>query len=133
MHASACRKKYIIILKILNVKNRIAVPDRIWSINELTKEELRDLHFELNYEPEEERWWEQEPLKVLDLSSNSLTTISDKIQFLTELKTLDVNFAISNVHIAFLILLSHFFTNIIVIFSSCTTICLKNYRLRLAL
>lgn len=56
----------------------------------MTKEELCDLHFELDYEHNEERWWEQEPLKILDLSSNSLTTISDKIQFLTELNTLDV-------------------------------------------
>ncbi|XP_012217891.1 leucine-rich repeat-containing protein 40-like isoform X2 [Linepithema humile] len=67
------------------------VPDRIWSINELTKEELHDLHFELDYEHKEERWWEQEPLKVLDLSSNNLTAISDKVQFLTELSTLDLH------------------------------------------
>ncbi|XP_070511953.1 leucine-rich repeat-containing protein 40 isoform X2 [Cardiocondyla obscurior] len=67
------------------------VPDRIWSINELTEEELRDLHFELDYEPEEERWWEQEPLKTLNLSFNSLTVISEKIQFLTELSTLELH------------------------------------------
>lgn len=68
----------------------ITVPDRIWSINDLTEEELRDLHFELDYEHKEERWWEQEPLKVLDLSSNSLTVIDDKIRFLTELSNLNV-------------------------------------------
>lgn len=68
----------------------VTVPDRVWSINDLTEEELNDLHFELDYEHKEERWWEQEPLKVLDLSSNSLTAISDKIQLLTELNTLDV-------------------------------------------
>lgn len=68
----------------------VTVPDRVWSINELTEEELRDLHFELDYEYKEERWWEQEPLKILDLSSNGLTVIDDKIQFLTELSNLNV-------------------------------------------
>lgn len=56
----------------------------------MTEKELRDLHFELDYVHEEERWWEQEPLKMLDLSFNSLTVIDGKIQFLTELNTLDV-------------------------------------------
>lgn len=56
----------------------------------MTEEELRELHFELDYVHEEERWWEQEPLKMLDLSFNSLTVIDGKIQFLTELNTLDV-------------------------------------------
>ncbi|XP_011881577.1 PREDICTED: leucine-rich repeat-containing protein 40-like isoform X2 [Vollenhovia emeryi] len=69
----------------------MSVPDRIWNINELTEEELRDLHIELDYEPLEERWWEQEPLKMLDLSFNSLTVISDKVQCLTELSTLDLH------------------------------------------
>jgi len=68
----------------------IAVPDGLWSINELTEEELRNLHFELDYEHKEERWWEYEPLKILDLSCNSLTVIDNKIQFLTDLNTLDV-------------------------------------------
>ncbi|XP_020285649.1 leucine-rich repeat-containing protein 40-like [Pseudomyrmex gracilis] len=77
----------------LNLSSRglSTVPDRVWSINDLTEEELNDLHFELDYEHKEERWWEQEPLKVLDLSSNSLTAISDKIQLLTELNTLDLH------------------------------------------
>lgn len=68
----------------------ITVPDKVWNINELTEEELRDLHFELDYKHKEERWWEQESLKVLDLSSNSLTVIDEKIQFLTELSNLNV-------------------------------------------
>ncbi|KAL6255824.1 hypothetical protein P5V15_013067 [Pogonomyrmex californicus] len=75
----------------LSSKGLSTVPDRIWSINELTKEELCDLHFELDYIHEEERWWEQEPLKILDLSFNSLTVIDDKIQFLTELSTLNLH------------------------------------------
>ncbi|KAM0729669.1 Leucine-rich repeat-containing protein 40 [Formica fusca] len=75
----------------LSSKGLSTVPDRIWSINDLTEEELRDLHFELDYEHKEERWWEQEPLKVLDLSSNSLTVIDDKIRFLTELSNLNLH------------------------------------------
>lgn len=86
-------KKYCI---LYNTKRQnpelmhIAVPDRVWSINDLMEEELRDLHFELDYEHKEERWWEQEPLRVLDLSSNSLTVIDDKIRLLTELNNLNV-------------------------------------------
>ncbi|XP_029177180.1 leucine-rich repeat-containing protein 40-like [Nylanderia fulva] len=75
----------------LSSKGLATVPDRVWTINELTEEELRDLHFELDYEHREERWWEQEPLKILDLSSNSLTVIDDKIQFLTELSNLNLH------------------------------------------
>ncbi|XP_014470905.1 PREDICTED: leucine-rich repeat-containing protein 40-like [Dinoponera quadriceps] len=77
----------------LNLSSRglASVPDRVWRINELTEEELRNLHFELDYEHKEERWWEQEPLRVLDLSSNSLTTIDSRIRFLTELSTLDIH------------------------------------------
>ncbi|EFN72743.1 Leucine-rich repeat-containing protein 40 [Camponotus floridanus] len=74
----------------LSSKGLSTVPDQVWNINELTEEELRDLHFELDYEHKEERWWEQEPLKTLDLSSNSLITIDDKIQFLTELSNLNL-------------------------------------------
>ncbi|XP_032664524.1 leucine-rich repeat-containing protein 40-like isoform X3 [Odontomachus brunneus] len=74
-----------------NEMTYVAVPDKVWSINELTEEELQHLHFELDYEHKEERWWEQEPLRVLDLSCNSLTTIDDRIEFLEELDTLDLH------------------------------------------
>ncbi|EFN80907.1 Leucine-rich repeat-containing protein 40 [Harpegnathos saltator] len=77
----------------LNLSSRglSSVPDRVWSINELTEEELRNLHFELDYEHKEERWWEQEPLRALDLSSNSLTAIDNRMRFLTGLNTLDLH------------------------------------------
>ncbi|XP_011061287.1 PREDICTED: leucine-rich repeat-containing protein 40-like [Acromyrmex echinatior] len=75
----------------LSSKGLSTVPDKIWNINELTEEELRDLHFELDYEPLEERWWEQEPLKMLDMSCNSLTVIDNKIELLTELNTLNLH------------------------------------------
>ncbi|KAG5323952.1 LRC40 protein, partial [Acromyrmex heyeri] len=75
----------------LSSKGLSTVPDKIWNINELSEEELRDLHFELDYEPLEERWWEQEPLKMLDMSCNSLTVIDNKIELLTELNTLNLH------------------------------------------
>ncbi|XP_043249061.1 leucine-rich repeat-containing protein 40-like isoform X2 [Colletes gigas] len=74
----------------LNLSSRglYTVPNRVWSINELTQEELKELHFELDYVHKDERWWEQEPLKILDLSHNSLTKIDSKVESLTELTTL---------------------------------------------
>ncbi|XP_034182833.1 leucine-rich repeat-containing protein 40 [Osmia lignaria lignaria] len=74
----------------LNLSSRglFTVPDRVWSINELTDQEVRDLHYELDYVHESERWWEQEPLKTLDLSFNSLAIIDSKIECLSELTTL---------------------------------------------
>ncbi|CAK9797133.1 Leucine-rich repeat-containing protein 40 [Anthophora plagiata] len=74
----------------LNLSSRglFTVPNRVWSINELTEEEVKHLHFELDCKHEGERWWEQEPLKKLDLSYNSLATIDPKIECLTELTTL---------------------------------------------
>ncbi|XP_054001277.1 leucine-rich repeat-containing protein 40-like [Hylaeus anthracinus] len=74
----------------LNLSSRglYTVPNRVWSINELTEEEVKELHIELDYVHKNERWWEQEPLKILDLSCNSLTRIDPKIQCLTELTTL---------------------------------------------
>ncbi|XP_076162083.1 leucine-rich repeat-containing protein 40 isoform X2 [Ptiloglossa arizonensis] len=73
----------IISLKI--TENMYSVPDRLWSINELTEEEVQQLHFELDYVHKNERWWEQKPLKILDLGWNNLTSIDPKIERLTEL------------------------------------------------
>lgn len=66
----------------------VTVPNRVWNINELTEEEVNELRFELDYAHKDERWWEQEPLKLLDLSYNSLTTIDPKLECLTDLTTL---------------------------------------------
>ncbi|XP_078050920.1 leucine-rich repeat-containing protein 40 [Augochlora pura] len=72
----------------LSSKGLYTVPSRVWQINTLTREEVKQLHFEFDYVHENERWWEQEPLKTLDLSYNSLTKISSKIECLSELTTL---------------------------------------------
>ncbi|KOX78634.1 Leucine-rich repeat-containing protein 40 [Melipona quadrifasciata] len=74
----------------LNLSSRglFMVPDRVWNINDLTEEEVRNLHFELDYVHENEKWWEQEPLKTLDLSYNSLKTVEPQIENLSELTML---------------------------------------------
>ena len=55
---------------------------------------MRNLHFELDYVHENEKWWEQEPLKTLDLSYNSLKTIEPQIENLSKLTTLYVNITV---------------------------------------
>ncbi|XP_026827400.1 leucine-rich repeat-containing protein 40 isoform X2 [Ooceraea biroi] len=74
----------------LSSRGLSTVPEGVWNINYLTEEELHNLHFELDYEHKEERWWEQEPLKILDLSSNSITEIDQRISLLEDLNTLDL-------------------------------------------
>ncbi|XP_076278616.1 leucine-rich repeat-containing protein 40 isoform X1 [Lasioglossum baleicum] len=72
----------------LSSKGLSTVPSRVWHINALTKEEVKQLHLEFDYVHENERWWEQTPLLKLDLSRNSLTTISSNIECLSELISL---------------------------------------------
>ncbi|KAK2578306.1 hypothetical protein KPH14_002582 [Odynerus spinipes] len=67
------------------------LPSRVWTINELTEDELKELHIELDYDHKEQRWWEQEPLKLLDLSCNSLTNIDAKIENLNDLSDLNLH------------------------------------------
>lgn len=66
------------------------VPDRVWTINELTEEELKDLQVDLRNSDNQNKWWEYEPLKSLDLSSNSLTKLSEDVKYLGDLVNLDV-------------------------------------------
>lgn len=79
---------------MLKLTKSIIVPNRVWNINDLTEEEIRDLHFELDYVQETERWWEQEPLQTLDLSCNTLKKIDPQIENLTELTTLYVSITV---------------------------------------
>ncbi|XP_015589721.1 leucine-rich repeat-containing protein 40 isoform X1 [Cephus cinctus] len=75
----------------LSTKGLSTVPNRVWSINELTPEEIRQLDVGLEFNDDKEKWWEQEPLKILDLSSNSLTELDPKVEFLSELSILDLH------------------------------------------
>lgn len=67
------------------------VPDRIWTINDLTEEELRNLQVDIRNSDNQTKWWEYEPLKSLDLSSNSLTKLSENVKGLADLVNLDVS------------------------------------------
>ncbi|XP_046390373.1 leucine-rich repeat-containing protein 40-like isoform X2 [Ischnura elegans] len=65
-------------------------PEKIWEINDLDEAEIRLLDVKLDRDSDGDRWWEHEPLHHLDLSSNSLTKISSKIQNLSTLTTLNL-------------------------------------------
>ncbi|XP_043667723.1 leucine-rich repeat-containing protein 40-like [Vespula pensylvanica] len=75
----------------LSSKGLFSVPKRVWTINQLTEDELKELNFELDYDETEQRWWEQESLKTLDLSCNCLTTINARIRYLNDLTELDLH------------------------------------------
>lgn len=67
------------------------VPQRVWTINNLTKEEIEELHLNLDFDEDKDHWWEQEPLKILNLSANSITCIDPQIDQLSELVEFDVS------------------------------------------
>lgn len=84
---------------------------------------MRNLHFELDYVHENEKWWEQEPLKTLDLSHNSLKTIEPQIENLLELTTLYVNITVlyvKKLHMKYYILnFYNFYSYIIICWKNC--------------
>ncbi|KAK0171167.1 hypothetical protein PV328_008922 [Microctonus aethiopoides] len=76
----------------LSSKGLSTVPLRVWSINDLTREEINELHLNLEFDNDnKDRWWEQESLKILNLSVNSLTCIDSKIKNLLDLIELDIH------------------------------------------
>ncbi|XP_063990186.1 leucine-rich repeat-containing protein 40-like [Diachasmimorpha longicaudata] len=70
-------------------KGLATVPQRIWTINQLSKGEVEELGRNLDFDDDKERWWEQEPLKKLNLSENSIKTIDSDIDHLSEIEELD--------------------------------------------
>lgn len=67
-----------------------AVPDRVFKINEPDKDEI-DVNFDsIKSRNDEDVWWNQKALTTLDLSSNTLTTISSALANLTDLTVLNV-------------------------------------------
>ncbi|XP_012257717.2 leucine-rich repeat-containing protein 40-like [Athalia rosae] len=75
----------------LSAKGLSSVPSKVWVINELTCEELKTLDVTLGFDEGKERWWEQEQLTTLNLSSNSLTKLDPQVQLLSELNFLDLH------------------------------------------
>ncbi|KAF4522135.1 hypothetical protein B566_EDAN012597 [Ephemera danica] len=70
------------------------VPERVWQLDSLDEVELGMLDLRLDTSCSErgdgmnQKWWEHEPLNSLDLSQNSLATLSPKIKHLAALTTL---------------------------------------------
>ncbi|XP_011312229.1 leucine-rich repeat-containing protein 40 isoform X2 [Fopius arisanus] len=73
----------------LSGKGLATVPERIWNINQLSREEAEELGRNLDFDDDKERWWEQEPLRKLNLGGNSIKIIDPKIEYLAELEELD--------------------------------------------
>ncbi|XP_026752116.2 leucine-rich repeat-containing protein 40-like [Galleria mellonella] len=74
----------------LNLSNRGlgTVPENVWKIDELVLEDSKEVDFarsDLN------NWWNAEPLKMLDLSSNVIKSISPNVKLLPQLVTLKLH------------------------------------------
>lgn len=63
------------------------VPDKVWKIEELVLNDTKEIDFGRS---DTDNWWNVEPLKTLDLSSNSIKKISPDVKFLQHLVTLKV-------------------------------------------
>ncbi|KAL4715388.1 hypothetical protein ACJJTC_015159 [Scirpophaga incertulas] len=64
------------------------VPENVWKINELVLEDTKDVDLarsDLN------NWWNSEPLKSLDLSSNAISAISPNVKLLQSLVTFKIH------------------------------------------
>lgn len=68
----------------------IAVPERLFNINEADADTKKRTLEQLSIN-EEDAWWNQVPLNNLDLSSNALTHISPKIENLLTLTVLQLH------------------------------------------
>ena len=66
------------------------MPNKVWTLDELTREELEELRREIDFDNKKDCWWEHEPLRSLNLSSNSLVSLDPQIKNLLDLICLDV-------------------------------------------
>ncbi|XP_047509093.1 leucine-rich repeat-containing protein 40-like [Pieris napi] len=64
------------------------VPENVWKIDELVMDDTREVDFARS---DQSNWWNCEPLKMLDLSSNVVNTISPNVKLLQELVTLKLH------------------------------------------
>ncbi|XP_041988341.1 leucine-rich repeat-containing protein 40-like isoform X2 [Aricia agestis] len=64
------------------------VPDNVWKIDELSLDDTKEVDFTRS---DTNNWWNSEPLKTLDLSSNVINTISPDIKYLQALVTLKLH------------------------------------------
>lgn len=64
------------------------VPENVWKIDELVMDETKDVDFTRS---DQQSWWNYEPLKTLDLSSNVIKIISPNVRLLQQLITLKLH------------------------------------------
>ncbi|KAM3964275.1 leucine-rich repeat-containing protein 40 [Aphomia sociella] len=64
------------------------VPENVWKIDELSLDDCKEVDFARS---DINNWWNAEPLKMLDLSSNVIKTISPNIKLLQQLVTLKLH------------------------------------------
>ncbi|CAH0750193.1 unnamed protein product [Diatraea saccharalis] len=64
------------------------VPDNVWKIDELVLEETKEVDLSRS---DIHNWWNSEPLKMLDLSSNAINNIPPQIKMLQCLVTLKLH------------------------------------------
>lgn len=65
-----------------------SVPEKLWKIDELVLDETKEVDFTRS---DQNNWWNSEPLKTLDLSSNVIKTISPNVRLVQQLVTLKVS------------------------------------------
>ncbi|XP_034950700.1 leucine-rich repeat-containing protein 40-like [Chelonus insularis] len=76
----------------LSGRGLATVPKRVWTLHELTEGEIAELYREIDFDSnDKDHWWEYEPLKTLNLSSNSITNIDSEVENLLDLVELDIH------------------------------------------
>uniref|UniRef100_A0A182FGB9 Disease resistance R13L4/SHOC-2-like LRR domain-containing protein n=1 Tax=Anopheles albimanus TaxID=7167 RepID=A0A182FGB9_ANOAL len=76
---------------VLNLagKGLASVPEKVWNLSDSDENE-KEVRYDLDRTQEEDSWWNQKSLTSLDLSSNTLTLISENIQNLVDLTVLNL-------------------------------------------
>ncbi|XP_058053974.1 leucine-rich repeat-containing protein 40 [Anopheles bellator] len=77
---------------VLNLagKGLATVPEKVWNLSDSDENE-KEVRYDLVRPPQEDdSWWNQKSLTSLDLSSNTLTVISENIQNLADLTVLNL-------------------------------------------
>ncbi|XP_026733281.1 leucine-rich repeat-containing protein 40-like isoform X1 [Trichoplusia ni] len=64
------------------------VPDNVWKIDDLVLDETKEVDFSRS---DNNQWWNAEPLKTLDLSSNAIKVISPNVKFLQHIVNLKLH------------------------------------------
>ncbi|CAG4985752.1 unnamed protein product [Colias eurytheme] len=65
-----------------------SVPENVWKIDELVMDDTKEVDFARS---DQNNWWNCEPLKMLDLSSNVIKAISPNVKLLQDLVTLKLH------------------------------------------